>query len=117
MSLLETLVFLLVSPRVMCHWIADAAHRLTVLIADWVSARECENLMRNRAYRRRGLAVTDLTASEWCQQQVAYTLSAKIPRVSCRFCLHPHVLHSLYRPSSRECCRGQSATFCARIDT
>lgn len=57
-----------------------------------------------RAYRRRGLAVTDLTASEWCQQQVAYTLSAKIPRVGYRSESGSHagvgLLHSL---ASRAC--------------
>ncbi|KAK9834388.1 hypothetical protein WJX74_000477 [Apatococcus lobatus] len=28
----------------------------------------------------RGLSVTDFTASEWCQQQVAFNLSAKLPK-------------------------------------
>ena len=37
---------------------------------------------RLAAYRHRGLAVTDLTASEWCEQQTAYKLSARIPKVS-----------------------------------
>ncbi len=53
-------------------------------------------LSRLSRYRRRGLAVTDVTSAEWCQQQLAYTLSAKIKKVPAA----PHVtsqgsLHSL----------------------
>ena len=39
-------------------------------------------LDRAQQYRfGRGLSVTDFTASEWCQQQVAFNLSAKLPKV------------------------------------
>lgn len=40
-------------------------------------------LVYNRAarFRRHGLKVTDISASEWCQQQVAFSLSAALPRV------------------------------------
>ena len=39
---------------------------------------------RRAAFRCRGLFVTDFSASEWCQQQVAFGLSAKLPKV-CSF--------------------------------
>ena len=39
---------------------------------------------RRAAFRDRGLFVTDFSASEWCQQQVAFSLSAKLPKV-CSF--------------------------------
>lgn len=50
-------------------------------------------------YRRRGLAVTDVTAAEWCQQQLAYTLSAKIKKVlrsPCQLVCTPSIIISLY---------------------
>lgn len=36
---------------------------------------------RISANRSRGLAVTDITSAEWCQQQVAYNLTSTIPKV------------------------------------
>lgn len=47
-------------------------------------------LDRLAVHRRRGLVVTDITAAEWCQQQLAFTLSARIPKVGC---VQPHVLN------------------------
>lgn len=38
----------------------------------------CNRLLR---HRRTGLKVTDISSSEWCQQQVAFSLSAKLPKV------------------------------------
>ena len=38
-------------------------------------------LDRKAARRRNGLYVTDFSSSEWCQQQVAFSLSAQIPKV------------------------------------
>ncbi|KAK9803641.1 hypothetical protein WJX72_007810 [[Myrmecia] bisecta] len=35
---------------------------------------------RKSAYRAGGLSVTDLTAAEWCQQQLAFKLSMKWPK-------------------------------------
>ena len=32
-------------------------------------------------HRPKGLRVTDITSAEWCQQQVAFTLSARLPKV------------------------------------
>ena len=40
-------------------------------------------LNRRAKHRPRGLRVTDITSAEWCQQQVAFTLSARLPKVSC----------------------------------
>lgn len=37
---------------------------------------------RRAKHRPRGLRVTDLTSAEWCQQQVAFTLSARLPKVT-----------------------------------
>lgn len=34
-------------------------------------------------YRPRGLYVTDIAESEWCQQQKAFALSVRLPKVSC----------------------------------
>ena len=39
-------------------------------------------LDRRSRWRRRGLFVTDFCASEWCQQQAAFELTAKVPKVS-----------------------------------
>ena len=36
---------------------------------------------RRAKYRPGGLRVTDITSAEWCQQQVAFTLSARLPKV------------------------------------
>lgn len=36
---------------------------------------------RRAKHRPRGLRVTDITSAEWCQQQVAFTLSARLPKV------------------------------------
>ena len=36
---------------------------------------------RRSHWRRRGLYVTDFCASEWCQQQAAFELTAKVPKV------------------------------------
>ena len=36
---------------------------------------------RRSRWRRRGLYVTDFCASEWCQQQAAFELTAKVPKV------------------------------------
>ncbi len=36
---------------------------------------------RRAKYRPGGLRVTDITSAEWCQQQVAFTLSACLPKV------------------------------------
>lgn len=40
-------------------------------------------LKKNRLARHRpgGLMVTDIAAAEWCQQQVAFSLSARLPKV------------------------------------
>lgn len=38
-------------------------------------------LDRKAIRRRHGLYVTDFSAAEWCQQQVAFSLSAQIPKV------------------------------------
>ena len=40
-------------------------------------------LKLNRLVKHRpvGLVVTDITSSEWCQQQLAFTLSARLPKV------------------------------------
>lgn len=35
---------------------------------------------RRAKYRPGGLRVTDITSAEWCQQQVAFTLSARLPK-------------------------------------
>jgi hypothetical protein len=40
---------------------------------------------RRAKYRPGGLRVTDITSAEWCQQQVAFTLSARLPKVSSLF--------------------------------
>lgn len=32
-------------------------------------------------FRKLGLKVTDISSSEWCQQQVAFSLSASLPKV------------------------------------
>lgn len=37
-------------------------------------------LNRRAKHRPRGLRVTDITSAEWCQQQVAFTLSARLPK-------------------------------------
>jgi hypothetical protein len=42
----------------------------------------CNRLL---SHRRTGLKVTDISSSEWCQQQVAFTLSAKLPKVGLSF--------------------------------
>jgi hypothetical protein len=44
-------------------------------------------LVRNRllSHRRTGLKVTDISSSEWCQQQVAFSLSARLPKVALCF--------------------------------
>lgn len=39
---------------------------------------------RRAKHRPRGLRVTDLTGAEWCQQQLAFALSARLPKVA--FC-------------------------------
>ncbi|DBA69738.1 TPA: hypothetical protein ACH3X2_012468 [Trebouxia sp. C0005] len=36
---------------------------------------------RRAKHRPGGLRVTDITSAEWCQQQVAFTLSARLPQV------------------------------------
>ena len=41
---------------------------------------------RQSTRRQNGLYVTDFSAAEWCQQQVAFSLSARIPKA----CLHNH---------------------------
>ena len=38
-------------------------------------------LNRRAKHRPRGLRVTDITAAEWCQQQLAFALSARLPKV------------------------------------
>ena len=54
--------------------------RKTFVMPDIEEAGLC--LDRRRTFRcGRGLSVTDLTASEWCQQQVAFNLSAQLPKV------------------------------------
>ena len=42
---------------------------------------------RRQERRARGLNVTDISMSEWCQQQVAFSLSARLPKV----CLGRHM--------------------------
>ena len=37
---------------------------------------------RRAKHRPRGLRVTDITRAEWCQQQLAFALSARLPKVS-----------------------------------
>ena len=37
---------------------------------------------RRAKHRPRGLRVTDITGAEWCQQQLAFALSARLPKVS-----------------------------------
>lgn len=36
---------------------------------------------RRAKHRPRGLRVTDITGAEWCQQQLAFALSARLPKV------------------------------------
>ena len=39
-------------------------------------------------HRPRGLRVTDITGAEWCQQQLAFALSARLPKASsCVTCI------------------------------
>ena len=37
---------------------------------------------RRAKHRPRGLRVTDITGAEWCQQQLAFALSARLPKVN-----------------------------------
>lgn len=54
--------------------------RKTFVMPDIEEAGLC--LDRQQTFRYgRGLSVTDFTASEWCQQQVAFNLSAQLPKV------------------------------------
>ena len=41
---------------------------------------------RRAKHRPRGLRVTDITGAEWCQQQLAFALSARLPKVRKPFC-------------------------------
>lgn len=42
---------------------------------------------RRAKHRPRGLRVTDITGAEWCQQQLAFALSARLPKVKgCTAC-------------------------------
>lgn len=41
---------------------------------------------RRAKHRPRGLRVTDITGAEWCQQQLAYALSARLPKVNIFAC-------------------------------
>lgn len=46
---------------------------------------------RRAKHRPRGLRVTDITGAEWCQQQLAFALSARLPKVIfCCSTLHCH---------------------------
>ncbi len=49
-------------------------------------------VLDRRRYRPIGMSVTDFTEAEWCQQQFALALSAKLPRV--RRSLHGSVHNS-----------------------
>ena len=53
-------------------------------------------LDRASLFRPRGLAVTDVSSAEWCQQQVAYKLTVQLPDVrSCVLpCTHNAILTS-----------------------
>ena len=44
-------------------------------------------LNRRAKHRPRGLRVTDITSAEWCQQLVAFTLSARLPKVRSLRCM------------------------------
>ena len=76
-------------PLQVCHPAAQdqeatsADHNVVCAVEEALPEFEDFGLKVNRRakHRPRGLRVTDITGAEWCQQQLAFALSARLPKV------------------------------------